>query len=351
MINNSLSVKSERIELINVLRFFAAVSVMMYHYTFMFFYRGNSYIDFPLLRYIFHYGYLGVDLFFIISGFVIAMTAKGRSWKEFAISRAVRLYPAMWFSVSVTAIFFFVAHWYRLGENLVSISTYLANMSMVPSLFHERMVDGSYWSLMVEIKFYFLIFLLILCGLYRYFEYITIAFSFALFIATFIMHLPGNNASYFAAGILFYAIYEKGLSLVRALSICLLCLVSTYYASSRSVELSQGYHTVFSGLTISLFIVSFYVLFTLISLKKIYLKKRYVYGVLGAVTYPIYLVHQEAGRIFFKFTEHVFNLSSCVALSMQILLVMLFATVVALYFEKKVQVRLKTFLTYLANKV
>src|ERR1044071_4341128 len=48
------------------------------------------------------YGFLGVEVFFMISGFVVLMSGWGRTVREFAASRAARLYPAFWVCVLVT---------------------------------------------------------------------------------------------------------------------------------------------------------------------------------------------------------------------------------------------------------
>src|SRR5215469_15288981 len=48
------------------------------------------------------YGWLGVELFFLISGFVICMSSWGRTAGQFAVSRFVRLFPAYWFAVLAT---------------------------------------------------------------------------------------------------------------------------------------------------------------------------------------------------------------------------------------------------------
>ncbi|WOO32781.1 acyltransferase family protein [Diaphorobacter limosus] len=68
--------KNTRVNEIDLLRFFAALAVVFFHYSF----RGYaadamSIMPYPLLASLSKYGYLGVELFFMISGFVILMTA------------------------------------------------------------------------------------------------------------------------------------------------------------------------------------------------------------------------------------------------------------------------------------
>jgi peptidoglycan/LPS O-acetylase OafA/YrhL len=58
--------KKERFYEIDLLRFLAALSVMLYHYTFRGFAADDmSPLEFPYLAHVFKYGSLGVDLFFI----------------------------------------------------------------------------------------------------------------------------------------------------------------------------------------------------------------------------------------------------------------------------------------------
>ena len=85
----------ERYYEIDLLRFLAAVGVMLFHYTFRGYAADDlSPLEFPLLAEVFKYGSLGVDLFFIISGFVILLTAYNRDAVSFTISRIIRIYPA-----------------------------------------------------------------------------------------------------------------------------------------------------------------------------------------------------------------------------------------------------------------
>src|SRR3990170_483158 len=91
-----------RLEVLDGLRFLAAMAVLAYHFTTMDRIWQRPAVDvFP--QQTFAYGWLGVYLFFLISGFVICMSSWGRGAGAFLVSRAVRLYPAYWLSVVVIA--------------------------------------------------------------------------------------------------------------------------------------------------------------------------------------------------------------------------------------------------------
>lgn len=292
---------------INLLRFLAAFSVMMYHYTFMFYERGMSYMDLTVLRSVFHYGYLGVDLFFIISGFVIALSADGRDAREFVVSRVVRLYPMLWICSSVTFLFFISLGQYHYAE--VGVLKYLANLTMVPTLLGSSIIDGSYWSLAVELKFYAFVFLILIMGVFRYLRNITILLSVIVFVYTYYFAMPFNWISYFLAGILFYSVYKNKSKIIKVvpelISLILLMLVSMHYAVSRAPDLSAGYGVYFDPLTIAIYIATFYTLFLLIAVNKLTFDNTKLLAVLGAITYPVYLLHQEIGLMAFGLLERM----------------------------------------------
>lgn len=92
-----------RVNEIDLLRFLAALAVVFFHYSFRGYAAdGLSVMSYPLLASVSKYGYLGVELFFMISGFVILMTAAHAGLRDFVISRVVRLYPAFWACCTVT---------------------------------------------------------------------------------------------------------------------------------------------------------------------------------------------------------------------------------------------------------
>jgi peptidoglycan/LPS O-acetylase OafA/YrhL len=105
-------------------------------------------------------GYLGVHLFFMISGFVILLTLEQtRGFKEFMLRRAVRLWPALVILGSVTFLIVsaFGPEQLRVGwwEYALSLLTLPPNhVGMFFGAGHWKWLDGAYWSLWVEVKFY-----------------------------------------------------------------------------------------------------------------------------------------------------------------------------------------------------
>ncbi|MFF4602817.1 acyltransferase family protein [Streptomyces sp. NPDC001339] len=89
---------------------------------------GRTRTIFPSLHRISQYGWIGVEVFFLISGFVICMSSWGRSLGDFVVSRAARLYPAYWAAVliSATVISFWpqvrhITGWNQVATNLTML--------------------------------------------------------------------------------------------------------------------------------------------------------------------------------------------------------------------------------------
>ena len=91
--------------LLDGLRLLAALSVVLYHYAFRSLGAdGLTDVAIPSISHIARYGYVGVYLFFIISGFVIACSAENRTAMAFALSRGVRIYPGFLLCMTATAL-------------------------------------------------------------------------------------------------------------------------------------------------------------------------------------------------------------------------------------------------------
>lgn len=140
---------SRRVGEIDALRGLAAVAVMLFHYTWRIdelYPMGAA----PLLDA--RHGHYGVNLFFIISGYVIFMTLqRTRRPMDFVVSRFSRLFPAYWVAVPLT---FAITQVLGLPGKLVSASDALGNLMMIHGLLGIPHVDGVYWTLEVELLFY-----------------------------------------------------------------------------------------------------------------------------------------------------------------------------------------------------
>src|SRR5229473_4001173 len=96
---------SYRYKDLDALRGLAAVMVLIFHFECcLVFHLPDGPADPTKLW--FHYALMGVELFFVISGFVILMTLEAApSIASFAVNRFARLYPAYWLSVLVGALY------------------------------------------------------------------------------------------------------------------------------------------------------------------------------------------------------------------------------------------------------
>ena len=77
---------------LDLVRFLSAVSVAAFHLT------RRNYGDPTLMP----FGWVGVEVFFVISGLVIANSAGGATPSSFAANRFLRLYPGAWCSAAIT---------------------------------------------------------------------------------------------------------------------------------------------------------------------------------------------------------------------------------------------------------
>ncbi len=138
-----------RLQEVDALRGVAAMAVVLFHYSTRF---RELYAPTPALPWEFAHGHYGVNLFFIISGFVIFMTLdRTRRPMDFVVSRFSRLFPAYWLAIVLT---FTITHWLGLPGKLVDGASALGNVIMLHGLFGVPHVDGVYWTLEVELLFY-----------------------------------------------------------------------------------------------------------------------------------------------------------------------------------------------------
>ncbi|MFL9843495.1 acyltransferase family protein [Flavobacterium rhizosphaerae] len=302
---------------IDFLRFIAALSVLLFHYTFHGYTYNESEIYYPEIASVLKYGYFGVHLFFIISGYVILLSINDRNTFNFIKSRITRLYPAYWFCVTLTflCIYFFGQSYFS-----VNFKDYITNLTMFQQIVGVKHIDGVYWTLTIELKFYSLITIYLLINYFKkinidYFVaiWLLITLSFNFFqvekftLINLFLNLYGYN-SLFLAGMIIYRIQKNGNKLLYIIELFLCFISSILLAEREAVYLSLHHHEVYISKTVVyiLFII-FYIVFYLISQNKLKVLNKSYFLKLGLLTYPLYLIHQNIGYMIINHLHQYIN--------------------------------------------
>ncbi|ASG74937.1 acyltransferase [Salmonella enterica] len=340
-----------RINEIDLLRFVAAMAVVFFHYAFRGYAAdGMSIMPYPSLAPVSKYGFLGVQLFFMISGFVILMSASHGSIQNFTISRMVRLYPAFWACCTIT---FIVTVAIGAPKYSVSFNQYITNMTMLNGFIGTPSVDGAYWSLFIEIRFYALIAVILAIGkIHRAQELILswLIISIVLEIypiwklrAIFIT----DYSTYFIAGATCYLIYSKGLSALKSAILGTSLALAIYQSTNQIIFFENHYNTFISKYITATIITSFYIVMTLISLNLTGFMGRKKWLLIGSLTYPLYLIHQNIGYMIFNIAYPSIN--PHIIFWCTIFLVIIVAYCVHRFVERKLSKPMRVFLESITN--
>ena len=285
------------------MRFLAACGVMLFHYTFLGPQNHSWSGSFPFLGQICKYGYLGVEVFFILSGFVILLTAYDKDAVGFTVARIVRLYPAYWICVTLTAMAIVLT---ETNHNPITLSQYVANLTMVHGFVGIRDVSGVYWTLAVELQFYFLIFLVLLIGQIRRLGALLGMWLFASMVLSLreprgIAHffLFPEWSSYFIAGAMLFLIHREGPSPYKLSVVAGCYFLSTAYAI-KLLPSGNKLEAGFSAPVIASFLAVAYAAFIFIALRPRAAGGSNPFYILCLITYPLYLLHQDLGFILLR---------------------------------------------------
>ncbi len=344
-----MSSASIRFHEIDFLRGFACLSVVAFHLLS----RGPAVgampgADFALADPIARYGYLGVHLFFLISGFVILMSAQGATPRSFVVSRATRLYPALWAGATLTA----GAAWLLQDVHYVHpLGTYLVNLTMVPHWFGVPYVDGAYWSLAYELHFYILVWLMIRFSLLSRLEWLMAGW---LLVSTLNAVRPmwplefwlcAKWAPLFTAGGVFFLIRTRGVTWQRLVLLAASFVLAQVYASGDASLRNAGAETSdMARVVVGLIIAAFYLLFALIASARLQMRASPLVFYAGVLTYPLYLVHENLG--FMVYTRLYGSIGQAgVALALTLVLLMSISWCIYACVERKLGPLLRRWLS------
>ncbi len=146
---------NQRIGVINALRAFAAIFVAWGHFV-----TGQG----KYLSLSGKYGYLGVHIFFVISGFVIPWSLYRsryalRDYPRFLLKRNMRLYPPYLASIAVTVLAtnFIMAPLLHLPRLTVTAQSLLLHFAYLNDVARVPWISVVYWTLAIEFQWYLLV--------------------------------------------------------------------------------------------------------------------------------------------------------------------------------------------------
>ncbi len=307
---------------LDALRGVAAFCVVLYHYI----YRYDEIYSHPEMSVAWiQVAEFGVQLFFMISGFVIFWTLnRTQRPLDFIVSRFSRLYPVYWAALFVT---FAVVSLFGLPGREVALTEAVMNVLM----FHEYLfvphVDGVYWTLTVELTFYFWMFTLYLTSRLDSVEsYSLVIIFFSVLHSLGVLDIPApiykillmRDLPMFLAGICFYRLMSDGGDKRRImLTLCLTLLSSLAIYSWREFCIFAGFYAVF---------------FLATSNRLPILSVRPLVA-LGAISYSLYLVHQNIGYVIINYTYQL-GINPILGIIAAVLVSIAIATVLTKYVEK-----------------
>lgn len=332
---------SRRLKELDGLRGVAAISVVLFHYTTryqeIFGHKGAPIASFG-------FGYLGVELFFIISGFVILMSiGRANSLLDFAVSRFSRLYPAYWAAVILTFMVLTVSGLWP--HQVVSIGEAVVNLTMLQSFLGVPSVEGVYWTLQIELVFYGLMALMFALRLLRHVEMVSTCLlllaiakwavdrfpdslpAFAVGLTSDALAIPTafGRIEFFVTGMMLYLCWKNGLSVDR---LGIICLAVATTAVTNGPMLG-GVHAAFA------------IIVALSSSGRLSFLQLKPFVFLGFISYTLYLIHQYVGYVVIHRMESS-GVDSTVSILLTLFLMLVLSLAVSLTVERPALALIRT---------
>lgn len=292
-----------RLHALDGLRFLAALGVVLYHFAgrTLEVWGADTAELFPGLSGVTVYFRVAPELFFVVSGFAILWTAWGRSVPQVVASRLARVYPTYWAALALTVLLLAVL-WPE-GKAL-SAGDVAVNATLLQSLVGVAHVDSVYWTLWAELRFYLLVVVFVAVGITRR-RVLAVAalWPLAAVLATKASAgvlpelLVGRFAPFFAGGMLLFLVFRDGHAPLPWLLLAGnvgLALWTSLPVLARGVVEHTSHRPNHALLALS--VVACFGVVALAALSPLRRLRWARLATLGALTYPLYLVHQLWGR-------------------------------------------------------
>lgn len=324
--------RSGRLEELDALRGIAALAVVFFHFTMR---CDERYCKFLRI------GATGVELFFIISGFVIFMTVqRSEDGREFIASRFARLFPTYWACVTITFLMkaLLTVSYFHKSVTMAALLQYAANLTMLQYFFGIEHIDGAYWTLTIELIFYVLIYLLLRLKQLKHIEHIGLGIVTALAVW---QNIPPDPHVYmavakriplmdffplFLAGIVFYKIFSERATPYRYTLIAICFAAQMMNCGGRLYYISFPQYLVALVLYFSAFLLFVH------GRLRFVVSRTTVW--LGAISYALYLIHHEVSEAFLlPLLHNRLHLNIFICYCISLLAVVALAAAITFYIE------------------
>ena len=292
---------TKRIIGLDLVRFLAAFGIIAYHYFFIGviqgFYSGDVFWSIAF------WGELGVDIFFILSGFVILFSTESRrSPSGFLQGRLLRIYPSFVICSAITLLLGMIMPNTDAGD---LIYRWANSLTLCCDIWGVQPLSSIYWTLMVEIKFYLLVAIVMELGVWEKYRYQIL--SFWIYLSLFNTLGPqwnwmkllfnSNYSGHFAVGIILYLRYKgeknKWMPLILGGGIWLIyknCVSYTQWIRGIFPELLYSDTDILFAVIIMVLMI--YLASNLTLQGRAFNK---IIPFLGSWSYTIYLIHADFG--------------------------------------------------------
>lgn len=355
---------------LDAIRVFACLIVVAVHTGFSMWAKGTNTQGVPthafdVVQPYVVFGWVGVEIFFVLSGFVIAYSAYSSPPGRFMLQRVTRLMPALVLCTTFTGAVLFSVHAYAPRALL---RMWLHSVFFYPKL---GLMDASHWTLSLEMSFYTLVFLVLLCGrtewLARVIALLGIVGTLmdvclvarrhlspgaSVYLVTAFQKIPYNqghflrHGCYFSLGVFLWLALFRAVTWQRLAMIAVCLLGGASEIIQRAREISSECQTHVSGaVPLLVWLAS---LLAILACVRFNVQMQHLLGSkgvailrsLGLITYPLYLVHQAFGKVMIVFLIPWLGGPQAVALTL--LVTFALATMLALRIEPPLQRLMRT---------
>ncbi|MDT3398585.1 acyltransferase [Streptomyces sp. B1866] len=345
-----------RLRALDGLRLLAALMVACYHYGG----RGGEISEswgtsprhvFPTASEYFAYGCLGVQIFFVISGFVIAFSGWGRSLRDFFASRVARLFPAYWAAIILVTVVFALP-WVTFAS--VGMSDTLVNFTMLQQPLGADRVLGVCWTLWAELRFYALFALFVVlpganrqrvvlfCAVWT----LAAAMTQGLDEPMLNMVLMPDYAPFFIGGIGLYLVHRYGHDALSWGIVAISFLIGQHFAVAGLWHEPNPHFFSYRSVGGIIAVVAFgYVAVAAAALGWLRWANWGWLTTAGALTYPFYLVHEHLGWVVVKALHRTFDVPAYATFALTIVAMLVLAWLIHQLVERRLTPVLKRSLT------